>query len=160
MSPYSSLPSLASRGIARPASPERLLALSGMDLDSVLALGVKPVGLTAGRGQKGAPQYLAEQAEGIPVVDAVTGPDIEKVVQAGPDVILAGQLADEQLLAQLRETALDAEGTGLIDQLTSKPAYRQLDAVREEHVTVIDGSKCGAQAAVSVLDGIRKAMVK
>ncbi|MEU0126687.1 iron-siderophore ABC transporter substrate-binding protein [Streptomyces sp. NPDC006289] len=88
-----------------PAAPERVVALSEMDLDASLALGVEPVGLTAGRGQKGAPQYLADQAETIPVVGAVTGPDIEKVVQAKPDVILAGQLADEQVLAQLRRIA-------------------------------------------------------
>ncbi|WP_405690503.1 ABC transporter substrate-binding protein [Streptomyces sp. NBC_01185] len=88
-----------------PATPERVVALSEMDLDASLALGVEPVGLTAGRGQKGAPQYLADQARSIPVVGAVTGPDIEKVVQAKPDVILAGQLADEQVLAQLRKIA-------------------------------------------------------
>lgn len=88
-----------------PAAPERVVALSEMDLDAALALGVEPVGLTAGRGQKGAPQYLADQAKSIPVVGAVTGPDIEKVVRARPDLILAGQLADEQVLAQLRKTA-------------------------------------------------------
>ncbi|MFR9795048.1 ABC transporter substrate-binding protein [Streptomyces sp. MS06] len=88
-----------------PAAPERVVALSEMDLDSALALGVRPVGLTAGRGQKGAPEYLAAQAKGIPVVGAVTGPDIEKVVRARPDVILAGQTADEQVLAQLRRIA-------------------------------------------------------
>ncbi|MFI6610880.1 ABC transporter substrate-binding protein [Streptomyces sp. NPDC050507] len=88
-----------------PAAPERVVALSEMDLDAALALGVKPVGLTAGRGQKGAPGYLTDQAKGIPVVGAVTGPDIEKVVQAKPDVILAGQLADEQVLQQLRKIA-------------------------------------------------------
>ncbi|MFI2641043.1 ABC transporter substrate-binding protein [Streptomyces sp. NPDC018610] len=88
-----------------PTAPERVVTLSEMDLDSALALGVKPVGLTAGRGQKGAPEYLSAQAEGIPVVGAVTGPDIEKVVQAEPDVILAGQTADEQVLAQLKKIA-------------------------------------------------------
>ncbi|MCH0561764.1 MULTISPECIES: iron-siderophore ABC transporter substrate-binding protein [unclassified Streptomyces] len=88
-----------------PEHPRRVLTLSEMDLDSALALGVKPVGLTAGRGQQGAPAYLAEQAAGIPVVGAVTGPDIEKVVRARPDVILAGQTADEQVLQQLRRIA-------------------------------------------------------
>ncbi|NBE56618.1 ABC transporter substrate-binding protein [Streptomyces boluensis] len=88
-----------------PAAPKNVIALSEMDLDSSLALGVKPVGLTAGRGQKGAPAYLADQAKGIPVVGAVTGPDIEKVLQAKPDVILAGQLADQQVLKQLSEIA-------------------------------------------------------
>ncbi|MBN0048042.1 iron-siderophore ABC transporter substrate-binding protein [Streptomyces actuosus] len=88
-----------------PEHPRRVLALSETDLDSALALGVKPVGLTAGRGQQGAPAYLAEQAGGIPVVGAVTGPDIEKVVRARPDVILAGQTADAQVLQQLRRIA-------------------------------------------------------
>ncbi|WP_234315551.1 ABC transporter substrate-binding protein [Streptomyces albus] len=267
--------------VTLPRAPKRVVVLSEMDLDSSLALGVKPVGLTAGRGQQGAPAYLAGQAKGIPVVGAVTGPDIEKVVRAKPDVILAGQLADKQVLQQLRKIAptvvtigrdkdwkrsleltgkvlgrsnkadafLDryaaqaadlkkdlgpragagvsvarysAKGTAvmqqgvfisdvlkdlgfkrpgiqndkgeghstpisdenlkkidgdwlfigtlapagkdadLLDKLTHKPAYRQLDAVREKHVTRIDGSKWtslgGANAAVSVLADIRKAM--
>lgn len=88
-----------------PAAPKRVVVLSELDLDSALALGVKPVGLTAGRGQQGAPEYLAEQAKGIPLVGAVTGPDIEKVVRAKPDVILAGQLADKQVLGRLRKVA-------------------------------------------------------
>ncbi|MFB4420076.1 ABC transporter substrate-binding protein [Streptomyces sp. QL37] len=264
-----------------PADPERVVALSEMDLDASLALGVEPVGLTAGRGQKGAPQYLADQAKSIPVVGAVTGPDIEKVVRVKPDVILAGQLADEQVLAQLRKIAptvvtidgtkdwkkalqltgttlgrpdeaekfladygkkaaslrtdlgpqagadvsvarysakgtavmqqgvfisdvlkdlgfgrpgiqndkgeghstrlsdenlqeidgdwlfigsLDSDDADLLAELTKKPAYQQLGAVRDMHATVVDGTRWtslgGAQAAVSVLDDIRKAMVK
>ncbi|MFG2287350.1 ABC transporter substrate-binding protein [Streptomyces sp. NPDC048595] len=266
-----------------PAAPRRVVALSEMDLDSALALGVEPVGLAAGRGQQGAPGYLAERAEGIPVVGAVTGPDIEKVIRARPDVILAGQTADAQVLKQLRDIAptvvtidggkdwrkslrltgevlgrpnaaekfltdyatkaaalkkdlgaqagarvsvarYSAKGTAvmqqgvfisdvlkdlgfrrpgvqndegeghstpisdenlkevdgdwlfigtlaaagpdadLLDRLTEKPAYRQLKAVRDRHVTTVDGSKWtslgGAQAALSVLGDIRKAMVK
>lgn len=61
--------------------------------------------------------------------------------------------------------SLDAStDAGLLGELAEKPAYGQLGAVREKHATVIDGSKWtslgGAQAAVSVLDDIRKAMVK
>ncbi|MGX7761498.1 ABC transporter substrate-binding protein [Streptomyces angustmyceticus] len=266
-----------------PAAPRRVVALSEMDLDSALALGVKPVGLTAGRGQHGAPGYLADRAKGIPVVGAVTGPDIEKVIRSRPDVILAGQTADAQVLQQLRKIAptvvtidrakdwkkaltltgralgradraekflasydekaaalkkdlgsragarvsvarYSAKGTavmqqgvfisdllkdlgfgrpgvqnqkgeghstpisdenlrqidgdwlfigtlsrtgpdaGLLEKLAGKPAYRQLKAVRDKHVTVIDGSKWtslgGAEAAVSTLGDIRKAMAK
>ncbi|MFF0739959.1 ABC transporter substrate-binding protein [Streptomyces sp. NPDC004111] len=264
-----------------PAAPKNVVVLSEMDLDSALALKVKPVGLSAGRGQKGAPGYLADQAQGIPVVGAVTGPDVEKVLQAKPDVILAGQLADKQVLAQLQKIAptvvtidkkkdwkksfelsgkvlgksneaaeflkgydtklaevkkalganagknvsvarYSAKGTAVMQQgvfisdvmaelgfkrpgiqnekgqghstplsdedlkqidadwlfigtltsegkdaklfseLKAKPAYQQLTAVKEKHVTEIDGSKWtslgGAQAAVSVLDDIQKAM--
>lgn len=266
-----------------PAAPKKVVALSEMDLDSALALGVRPVGITAGRGQQGAPEYLAEQSQGIPVVGAVTGPDIEKVLQAKPDVILAGQLADQQVLEQLGEIAptvvtvdkskdwkkslsltgqvlgkkneaetfladydkkaaavkkslgdragatvsvarYSAKGTAVMQQgvfisdvlkdlglkrpgiqndkgqghstplsdedlkqidadwlfigtlastgkdadlfgdLKDKAAYQQLDAVKDGHVTEIDGSKWtslgGANAAVSVLDDIDKAMTK
>ncbi|MGW6025172.1 ABC transporter substrate-binding protein [Streptomyces sp. NPDC055099] len=266
-----------------PANPKKVIALSEMDLDSALALKVKPVGLSAGRGQKGAPEYLADQAKGIPVVGAVTGPDIEKVLQAKPDVILAGQLADQQVLKQLKEIAptvvtidrtkdwkksleitgevlgksneasaflkdydtkvaavkknlgdnagasvsvarYSAKGTAVMQQgvfisdvlkdlgfkrpgiqnkkgeghstplsdedlkqidadwlfigtlasagpdadlfkeLKGKAAYKQLDAVKKDHTTEIDGSKWtslgGAQAAVSVLQDVEKAMGK
>lgn len=266
-----------------PANPKKVIALSEMDLDSALALKVKPVGLSAGRGQKGAPEYLADQAKGIPVVGAVTGPDIEKVLQAKPDVILAGQLADQQVLKQLKAIAptvvtidrtkdwkksleltgkvlgksneasafledydtktaavkknlgdnagasvsvarYSAKGTAVMQQgvfisdvlkdlgfkrpgiqnkkgeghstplsdedlkqidadwlfigtlasagpdadlfkeLKGKAAYKQLDAVKKNHTTEIDGSKWtslgGAQAAVSVLEDVEKAMGK
>jgi iron complex transport system substrate-binding protein len=265
-----------------PAHPERVVVLSEMDLDSALTLGVEPVGLTAARGQKGAPGYLADKAGDIPLVGTVTGPDIEKVVAAKPDVILAGQLADTQVLAQLRKVAptlvtigedkdwkssltltgkalgktneakeflagydekaaalkkdlggragsqvsvarYSAKGTavmqqgvfvsdvlkdlgftrpgiqakpgeghstpisnenlkeidgdwlfigtldatsesGLLKQLQAEPAYRELEAVKDRHATVIDGSKWtslgGARAAESVLADIREAMVK
>ncbi|GAB2825843.1 ABC transporter substrate-binding protein [Streptomyces daliensis] len=264
-----------------PEKPVKVVTLSEMDLDSALALGVKPVGLTAGRGQKGAPEYLADKAEGIPLVGAVTGPDVEKVARAKPDVILAGQVADKQVLRQLRAIAptvvtfaksndfkdalnltanalnrqeraekvlgaydekvaevkkglgdrvgstvsvarYSTKGTALMQQgvfvsdvlkdlgfarpgiqkergeghstpisdediakvdgdwlfigtlsaqgedakllkeLQEKPAYKELDAVREGHVTEIDGSKWtslgGPLAAGSVLDDIEKAM--
>ncbi|MFC8124254.1 ABC transporter substrate-binding protein [Streptomyces sp. NPDC057302] len=266
-----------------PANPKKVVALSEMDLDSALALKVKPVGLSAGRGQKGAPGYLAGQAKDIPVVGAVTGPDVEKVLQAKPDVILAGQLADQQVLKQLKAIAptvvtidrtkdwkksleltgevlgksneasaflkdydtkaaavrknlgdnagasvsvarYSAKGTAVMQQgvfisdvlkdlglkrpgiqnkkgeghstplsdedlkqidadwlfigtltsagpdadlfkeLKSKAAYKQLDAVKKDHTTEIDGSKWtslgGAQAAVSVLEDVEKAMGK
>ncbi|MFG2648751.1 ABC transporter substrate-binding protein [Streptomyces sp. NPDC048436] len=266
-----------------PANPQKVIALSEMDLDSSLALKVKPVGLSAGRGQKGAPEYLADQAKGIPVVGAVTGPDIEKVLQTKPDVILAGQLADQQVLGQLKAIAptvvtidrtkdwkksleitgkvlgksdeasaflkeydtkaaavkknlgdnagasvsvarYSAKGTAVMQQgvfisdvlkdlgfkrpgiqnkkgeghstplsdedlkqidadwlfigtlgsagpdadlfkeLKGKAAYKQLDAVKKNHTTEIDGSKWtslgGAQAAVSVLADVEKAMGK
>ncbi|MCZ4123086.1 ABC transporter substrate-binding protein [Streptomyces sp. H39-S7] len=97
-----------------PGAPKKVVVLSEMDLDSALTLGVTPVGLTAGRGQDGAPAYLAAKAKGIPLVGAVTGPDIEKVVAAEPDVILAGQISDSQVLKQLKAiapTVITIDGT-------------------------------------------------
>ncbi|THA30236.1 ABC transporter substrate-binding protein [Streptomyces sp. A1277] len=162
-----------------PSAPERVVALSQMDLHAALTLGGQPVGLTAGRGQKGAPGHLAVRAKGVPVVGAVAGPDIEKAVQADPDVILAGRLADEQVLQQVRKSAppvvtidsgedwtksLTLTGKALVGEPAKEPAYQRLKAVRAGQATVVDGAKWtspgGAQAAVSVLDDIRKATVK
>lgn len=71
--------------------------------------------------------------------------------RTGAPSCLVGQPADEQVLTQLRKNA-------------PKATYKQLSAVQDKHTTVIDGSKWtslgGAEAAVSVLDDIRKAMVK
>ncbi|MEC4016944.1 ABC transporter substrate-binding protein [Streptomyces sp. H27-D2] len=271
------------KGVKIPAAPKKVVVLSEMDLDTSLALGVKPIGLTAGRGQQGAPEYLGDKAKGIPVIGAVTGPDLEKVAVADPDVILAGQTTDSQVLKQLQHIAptvvtigkdkswksalaltgdvlgKDAEakkflagydkraaavkkaiggkagstasvarysgkGTAVMQQgvfisdvlkdlgfkrpglqnekgaghstpisdedikqidgdwlfigtlaskgkdadlfgeLKTKPAYKQLGAVKDGHVTEIDGSKWtslgGSVAAMSVLDDVEKAMAK
>ncbi len=88
-----------------PGDPQRVVTLSELDLDSALALGVTPVGATAGRGQDGAPRYLADKAADIPMVGTVTGPELDKVIKAQPDLILAGQVRDEQVLARLRQIA-------------------------------------------------------
>lgn len=88
-----------------PADPQRVVTLSELDLDSALALGVTPVGATAGRGQDGPPRYLGDKTEGITMVGTVTGPELDKVIKADPDVILAGQVRDEQVLSRLRQIA-------------------------------------------------------
>lgn len=88
-----------------PEHPQRVVTLSELDLDTVLDLGVQPVGLSAGRGQQTAPHYLAARAADVPVVGQVTGPDMDKVVAARPDLILAGQVSDQQVLGQLRKIA-------------------------------------------------------
>ncbi|WP_341722412.1 ABC transporter substrate-binding protein [Streptomyces rimosus] len=87
------------------ARPAKLVTLSEIDLDSALALDVKPIGLTAGRGQKGAPEYRAGRPGDRPVASAVTGTDIEKVLRTKPDISLAGQLADHKVLQQLKAIA-------------------------------------------------------
>ncbi|QDQ98411.1 ABC transporter substrate-binding protein [Tomitella fengzijianii] len=88
-----------------PADPQRVVTLSELDLDSALALGVTPVGATAGRGQEGAPRYLGDKAADITMVGTVTGPELDKVIKADPDVILAGQVRDQQVLSRLRQIA-------------------------------------------------------
>ncbi|MGC0422026.1 ABC transporter substrate-binding protein [Embleya sp. AB8] len=86
-----------------PANPKRVVVLTQEDLDAVLALGVKPVGITNGQGLDKPPAYLADKVKGIEVVGNLLQPVMDKVIAAKPDLILAGDMQDEQVLKQLRK---------------------------------------------------------
>ncbi|MBQ0827116.1 ABC transporter substrate-binding protein [Streptomyces tagetis] len=91
------------RAVEVPAEPKRIVTLTQEDLDAVLALGLKPVGITNGQGLDKPPAYLAAKVSGIDVVGNLLQPVMDKVVAAKPDLILAGDMQDEQVLGQLRE---------------------------------------------------------
>ncbi|MFD4636460.1 ABC transporter substrate-binding protein [Lentzea sp. NPDC058436] len=71
-----------------PVTPQRVVVLSEPTLDGALALGVRPVGATSGRGQAGLPGYLADVSDGIPVLGTVAQPNFEAIGKAKPDLIL------------------------------------------------------------------------
>ncbi|GHF30743.1 ABC transporter substrate-binding protein [Streptomyces mashuensis] len=85
-----------------PEHPRRIVTLTQEDLDAVLALGLKPVGITNGQGMDKPPAYLADKVKGVDVVGNLLQPVMDKVVAARPDLILAGDMQDQQVLKQLR----------------------------------------------------------
>lgn len=90
---------------AVPDDPKRIVVLSELDLDSALTLGVQPVGTVNGRGQATLPRYLLDKAgKEIAVVGDLDNPNLEKLIDLEPDLILAGQTKPE-LLALLKEIA-------------------------------------------------------
>ncbi|MBD0695632.1 iron-siderophore ABC transporter substrate-binding protein [Streptomyces sp. CBMA123] len=91
------------KAVEVPAAPQRIVTLTQEDLDAVLALGVKPVGITNGQGLGEPPAYLKDKVQGVPVVGNLLQPVMDKVIAAKPDLILAGDMQDEQVLKQLRE---------------------------------------------------------
>jgi iron complex transport system substrate-binding protein len=104
-----------------PAKPTRVIALSESALDTALALDVKPVGTTARRGGDAAPAYLGSDAGGIPIVATVSEPNIEEIVKADPDLILAATGLDKakyDALTAVAPTVVPAPGlTAWEDQL-------------------------------------------
>ncbi|WP_020495874.1 iron-siderophore ABC transporter substrate-binding protein [Sciscionella marina] len=90
-----------------PSRPSRVVTLSESTLDGALALGVRPVATSGGRGQPGVPAYLAERAKGIPLVGALASPSLEKITEARPDLILTDgtALKDTAVLDKLRAIA-------------------------------------------------------
>ncbi|MBC9713437.1 iron-siderophore ABC transporter substrate-binding protein [Streptomyces sp. TRM66268-LWL] len=91
------------KAIEVPANPKRIVTLTQEDLDAVLALGLKPAGITNGQGLSKPPAYLEDEVEGVPVVGNLLQPVMDKVIAAKPDLILAGDMQDERVLKQLRE---------------------------------------------------------
>ncbi|MDR1432215.1 MAG: ABC transporter substrate-binding protein [Propionibacteriaceae bacterium] len=71
-----------------PAHPERVVTLSEPTLDGMLALGALPIGTTAGRGQSGVPNYLADLAADLPILGGIAQPNFEAIGAAKPDLIL------------------------------------------------------------------------
>ncbi|WP_171166631.1 ABC transporter substrate-binding protein [Streptomyces sp. I05A-00742] len=91
------------KAVQVPSHPQRVVTLTQEDLDAVLALGIKPVGITNGQGLAKPPAYLEDKVKDVKVVGNLLQPVIDKVVAAKPDLILAGDMQDEQMLKQLRE---------------------------------------------------------
>ncbi|WP_026341239.1 ABC transporter substrate-binding protein [Actinomadura atramentaria] len=87
-----------------PVHPKRVVTLTETDLDSALALGVQPVGVTNGRFAKDVPGYLKAKLTGqYKVVGDLNTPVLEKVAEVKPDLILAGFLPDKKVIDQLKK---------------------------------------------------------
>ncbi|WP_019338998.1 iron-siderophore ABC transporter substrate-binding protein, partial [Stutzerimonas stutzeri] len=81
-----------------PATPERVVTLDEIDLDTALALGVTPIGTVNGRGQAAPPRYLEGKVpSGIKVVGDLDNPNLETLLELEPDLILTGPVKPEQL---------------------------------------------------------------
>ena len=108
-SPSSLLDASGTR-VTIPAKPQRVIALSEPDLDALLALKIQPVGATRGRGQTDFPTYLQpylplKPQPSISQVGNFASPVLDAVLALRPDLILAGGMADPELVAQLRKIA-------------------------------------------------------
>lgn len=91
-----------------PTNPKRVVALSEPTTDAILALGLKPIGVVAGRGQKTVPNYLSEKAKNIPIMGSIGQPNFEAIGAQKPDLILVdgtGLKNNAKALATLRAIA-------------------------------------------------------
>ncbi|MDU0967507.1 MAG: ABC transporter substrate-binding protein [Actinomycetaceae bacterium] len=71
-----------------PTHPKRIIAYSEPTTDALYALGLKPVGVVAGRGQRGVASYLADKAGDVAIMGTVAQPNYEAIGAAKPDLIL------------------------------------------------------------------------
>ena len=90
-----------------PADPQRIVALSGDQLDTLCALGLQSrvVGAALPDGSSSQPAYLGGAVHGVPGVGSRSHPDLKAIAAAHPDVILGSQALTPTLYPQLTAIA-------------------------------------------------------
>ena len=84
---------------------QRVITLDEGALDTVLALGLKPVGSVAARGGKELPKYLQEHASDVPVVGVTREPNLEAIFAQRPQLILASPGLEKRVYDVLSKMA-------------------------------------------------------
>ena len=88
-----------------PDAPVRVVTLADLALDTTLAAGVKPVGTLATRGGDGVADYLRAEAGKPNIVGLVREINLEAVLAAKPDLILASSSMKDQMYNTLSKIA-------------------------------------------------------
>lgn len=86
-------------------TPTRVVTLFQGATDSVLALGIKPLGAVESWSEKPVYEYLRDQMEGVENLGVETQPDLEAIIALKPDVIIASKARHEKIYSQLSEIA-------------------------------------------------------
>lgn len=82
-------------------TPQRVVVLDTPELDLATTLGVRPAGTVEADTGTGVPEYLAEQARGIPTVGTIEEPNLIEIARLRPDLILGSKVRHEKLYDQL-----------------------------------------------------------
>jgi iron complex transport system substrate-binding protein len=88
-----------------PADVERVVALSEIGLDVSIALGIKPVGAVATRLSTDVADYIKDEAGNVAIVGTVGEPNLEAVIAADPDLIIAPTYYEKAVWEQLTAIA-------------------------------------------------------
>lgn len=83
----------------------RVITLDEGALDTLLALGIQPVGSVAARGGKGLPNYLEAHAKDVPIVGVTREPNLEAIFSQRPDLILASPGLEKRVYDVLSKMA-------------------------------------------------------
>ncbi|MGH3778893.1 MAG: ABC transporter substrate-binding protein [Pseudonocardiaceae bacterium] len=78
-------------------TPTRVVVLDTGELDSVLALGITPVGAVRTDATAGLQSYLADRVQDVTMVGSNNEPDLEAIAALRPDLILSSKLRHEAL---------------------------------------------------------------
>lgn len=89
-----------------PEQPERVVVLDTGELDSMVALGIVPVGAVRAPVEDGLLDYLQDETEGTTeLVGTIDEPNLEQIAALQPDLILSSVLRHEALYDELSQIA-------------------------------------------------------
>ncbi|MGH3976184.1 MAG: ABC transporter substrate-binding protein, partial [Pseudonocardiaceae bacterium] len=83
--------------------PRRVVVLDTGELDSVLALGITPVGAVRTDATSGPQPYLADRVQDVTMVGTNNQPNLEAIAALRPDLILSSKLRHEDLYDKFSE---------------------------------------------------------
>ncbi len=86
-------------------TPKRVIVLDTGELDSVLALGVKPVGAVAADATQGLQSYLSDRTQGVETVGTINEPNLERIAALQPDLILSNKVRHADIYDKLSRIA-------------------------------------------------------
>ena len=86
-------------------TPERVVVLDTGELDSAVALGVKPVGAVEPIAGAGFPTYVADAMKGVKIVGTIEQPSLEAITALKPDLILSNKIRHAVIYDQLSRIA-------------------------------------------------------
>lgn len=84
-----------------PANPKRVVVLDTGELDTALALGIKPVGAVTVFQDGNFPGYLKGKTDGITKVGTITQPNLETIASLQPDLILSSKRRHKDIYDKL-----------------------------------------------------------
>ena len=136
-----------------PEAPERVVVLDTGELDSVLSLGVTPVGAVTTEVDTRFLSYLEEDAAGVEGVGTIPEPNLEAIAALRPDLILSNKVRHEDLYDELSQIAptVFAEAVGAVWKDNLRLAAEAL-ALEEEAEAGIDAYEQSAAALGRTLD--------
>lgn len=138
--------------------PKRVVVLDTGELDSVLSLGITPVGMVTTKGANPVPSYLADKVKDVKSVGTINEINVEEIAALQPDLIVGSKLRAEKIYSQLSEVAPTVfsirpgfpwkENFLLVGEALGKE--KEAEAKLNEYATKVEGIKNSVPADTTV----------
>jgi iron complex transport system substrate-binding protein len=131
------------------ADPQRIVVLSGDDLDGLCALGLQSriVAAALPDGSGSQPSYLGKVIHDVPGAGTRSEPDLDKIKAAAPDLILGSQ-------------ALDPESFPALSKIAPTVFSGPPGAAWQDNLRTVGAATGRLDAANQMIDGFEKAADK